>query len=995
MYDINGKSNKTDSTPYLKINMNYLGLTVFAGNTPGLILDFDSATKEYTVEFTDGRVVKTAKVFWDKTIPSEPDIAFYRQSSVGNGERLVYDPEIGWDVVSAAEDGIDIVSEPSDLNEWVDDYTEDSDSTDVEAHSDMESKLDEVLDILHDMDERGDLDKEEDNAIEDVDHDATEDSYWDRTLKPNPMAMDNEFGSGEYNERNDGALPGGRAMSAKVAKDCGCWDGYKRVPGTKPCAPGSCEKCDAGRKEAAAKKKQSPEEAVKKVNKVPPAGVRAAAKRGLKYYAEGKAGDGFEAATAARARKIAAGEELTEEHINRMHSFFERHAGGRSKKAKPGEITAWDVAWLCWGGDAGRSWAAKVDAQLHKARHPNAKGKHSADAGAGVFDIVNNEDDTDHMRSDIGGNSNVRHAEGEVEKNMDDGGLHDQEGNPEMRGLGSDDAEPEAKGVKFPEMPEEVIDTLLNNDDFKQLIHENIVDYLENDEDIARHSHVRDENEWEDARLSSFKFSCPKCSDPLIDSMCHCCGEDRSEYVRQANSLARIAKTFAPYAEELGSLFGEALANQKTSVTEPSEDIFAVHLHGQDSDPSIGGTGGYNAEHGDSPELLKDIVGENSGWIDATPEDDEKAASDPEKVVAEGIDGALKGVDSEKVQKVVEMAEKIFSVLLGDKFKDKNMEAKKKQSFAAPMPPGQTMQSDQQQSILHADDYTMATTADGRSVFIPKTMLNQNPQTAPMGEAQTTPMAYVPQTSEIAYAQPGTNTPQAPSPIQGRAEQGIVGQIGQQIQAAISEEPAEFDAYEDLGPDANLSLNPEVEDDMEAKQEDIVDIDGDPLEIGAVYQVFSGQDQEPDIVEVVDYTPEHVSLKRIDSAFPEEGDEPYEVTIEEFNVNDMRFDRRNSIHPNEIDEDSINDPLDGTPETMDDAGPGQNDMVGETDLSTGRKASTEHIAGRHYLPNQQKDFVNERGKARNLDKLVLEGTHYLDGEVTANDSFDDNFLFGV
>lgn len=24
--------------------------------------------------------------------------------------------------------------------------------------------------------------------------------------------------------------------------DCTCWEGYKRVPGTKPCAPGSCEK---------------------------------------------------------------------------------------------------------------------------------------------------------------------------------------------------------------------------------------------------------------------------------------------------------------------------------------------------------------------------------------------------------------------------------------------------------------------------------------------------------------------------------------------------------------------------------------------------------------------------------------------------------------------------------------------------------------------------------------------------------------------------------
>lgn len=32
----------------------------------------------------------------------------------------------------------------------------------------------------------------------------------------------------------------------KVAK-CECWDGYKRVPGKKPCEPGSCEKCDKDR----------------------------------------------------------------------------------------------------------------------------------------------------------------------------------------------------------------------------------------------------------------------------------------------------------------------------------------------------------------------------------------------------------------------------------------------------------------------------------------------------------------------------------------------------------------------------------------------------------------------------------------------------------------------------------------------------------------------------------------------------------------------------
>jgi hypothetical protein len=37
-------------------------------------------------------------------------------------------------------------------------------------------------------------------------------------------------------------------MQPMANKNCQCWDGYKRVPGTKPCAPGSCEKCDSASK---------------------------------------------------------------------------------------------------------------------------------------------------------------------------------------------------------------------------------------------------------------------------------------------------------------------------------------------------------------------------------------------------------------------------------------------------------------------------------------------------------------------------------------------------------------------------------------------------------------------------------------------------------------------------------------------------------------------------------------------------------------------------
>lgn len=111
------------------------------------------------------------------------------------------------------------------------------------------------------------------------------------------------------------------------------------------------------------------------VNLVPPEGVRAAARRGIKYHSEGKAGDGFESATLTRAHKIADGQELTPEHVKRMHSFFERHAGGRSEKAGKGEVTPWDVAWLAWGGNAGRSWAARKVKELENQKKSSIKNR--------------------------------------------------------------------------------------------------------------------------------------------------------------------------------------------------------------------------------------------------------------------------------------------------------------------------------------------------------------------------------------------------------------------------------------------------------------------------------------------------------------------------------------------------------------------------------------------------------------------------------------------
>ena len=100
---------------------------------------------------------------------------------------------------------------------------------------------------------------------------------------------------------------------------------------------------------------------------VPPSGARSSARRGLELVKAGKAGGGFESATATRARKIAAGAPLTRDHVMRMHSFFSRHAVDRKPNwGASGKETPGYVAWQAWGGDAGASWASGLAKKLRE-----------------------------------------------------------------------------------------------------------------------------------------------------------------------------------------------------------------------------------------------------------------------------------------------------------------------------------------------------------------------------------------------------------------------------------------------------------------------------------------------------------------------------------------------------------------------------------------------------------------------------------------------------
>lgn len=95
-----------------------------------------------------------------------------------------------------------------------------------------------------------------------------------------------------------------------------------------------------------------------------PAGVQSAAKRALKWIADGKAGDGFTATGRRRASQLAKGGTVTRDTVARMKSYFARHAVDKKatgfNSGEEGYPSPGRVAWDAWGGDAGRTWVNRV-----------------------------------------------------------------------------------------------------------------------------------------------------------------------------------------------------------------------------------------------------------------------------------------------------------------------------------------------------------------------------------------------------------------------------------------------------------------------------------------------------------------------------------------------------------------------------------------------------------------------------------------------------------
>ena len=100
----------------------------------------------------------------------------------------------------------------------------------------------------------------------------------------------------------------------------------------------------------------------------PNSGMKSEAQKGLDWREE--FGRGGTRVGATRARQIVAGENLSDETIKRMYSFFSRHEVDKQAEGfsagEEGYPSNGRIAWALWGGDAGFSWSKRLVAQMKK-----------------------------------------------------------------------------------------------------------------------------------------------------------------------------------------------------------------------------------------------------------------------------------------------------------------------------------------------------------------------------------------------------------------------------------------------------------------------------------------------------------------------------------------------------------------------------------------------------------------------------------------------------
>jgi hypothetical protein len=96
----------------------------------------------------------------------------------------------------------------------------------------------------------------------------------------------------------------------------------------------------------------------------PPKAVQEAAQRAVRWIDEGRAGSGFTPTGRTRAGQLARGEAVSLDVVERMASYFARHAPDTRATGfdagEEGYPTPGRVAWDAWGGDAAMRWANAI-----------------------------------------------------------------------------------------------------------------------------------------------------------------------------------------------------------------------------------------------------------------------------------------------------------------------------------------------------------------------------------------------------------------------------------------------------------------------------------------------------------------------------------------------------------------------------------------------------------------------------------------------------------
>ena len=164
----------------------------------------------------------------------------------------------------------------------------------------------------------------------------------------------------------------------EVTKQAPCWDGYVQrgmkpgkdgqpvpncVPATTKAYEGcecpeclsediSCSECDAC--------DMSMDKAEKTYT--PSAGMKAAARRALKWKEEGKATGAGTPVGWGRASDIVAGRSMSLDTVKRMYSFFSRHEVDKKGKDWNNATNPSNgkIMWEAWGGDVGFAWSRSI-----------------------------------------------------------------------------------------------------------------------------------------------------------------------------------------------------------------------------------------------------------------------------------------------------------------------------------------------------------------------------------------------------------------------------------------------------------------------------------------------------------------------------------------------------------------------------------------------------------------------------------------------------------